>query len=206
MDDLQQWWTTDNRAQYLSRMHIDQINDAQRSVHMTPNRRGMGISMETVASPPSGRTESSMPAIGSERSSKKAASTGSSVNSEGMTHLLKVGNRISDHTPAAQRRSMTNNADFDFHDRQPLSTYKVTWTAQAMMTILAALPVCRNGASTRVREVTTASLETGVRRRRESGGILAIVLRTMRDGTRCLKRWIDVVGARSWAVDFVEAK
>ena len=78
--------------------------------------------------------------------------------------------------------------------------------AQAPRTILAALPVCRNGASTRAREVTTASLETGVRRRRESGGILATVLPTMRGGIRCLKSWTDVVGARSWVVDFVEAK
>ena len=78
--------------------------------------------------------------------------------------------------------------------------------AQATMTILAALPVCRNGALTKAREATTATLETGARRRRESAGILAIVLPTMRGGTRCLRSWTDVVGARSWAVDFVEAE
>lgn len=78
--------------------------------------------------------------------------------------------------------------------------------APATMTILAALPVCRNGASTRAREATTATLETGARRRRESGGILAIVQPTMRADTRCLKSWTDGAGARSWAVDSVEAE
>ena len=92
LDDLQQWWTTDNRAQHLSRMHNDQINEAQRKVTMTPNRRGVGNPMEPLSTPPSGRTESSIPAIGSERSSMKAANAGSSINSEGMTQLLKVGN------------------------------------------------------------------------------------------------------------------
>ncbi|KAL8783718.1 MAG: hypothetical protein Q9195_009303 [Heterodermia aff. obscurata] len=90
LDDLQRWWTTDNRAQHLSLMHIDQINEAQRKLHMTPSRRGIGNPMEPLNTPPSGRTESSMPAIGSERSSMKAASAGSSINSEGMAQLLKA--------------------------------------------------------------------------------------------------------------------
>ena len=91
IDELQRWWTTDNRAQGLSRIHMDQINEAQYQPTTTPTRRNKADSMESLSSPPSGRTGSSFAAIGSERSSKRASTVGSSVDSEGMTHLLKVG-------------------------------------------------------------------------------------------------------------------
>ena len=87
---LQRWWTTDNRAQGVSRVHMDQINQAQRQPETTPSRRSMANSMESLSSPPSGYTGSSIGAIGSERSSKKAANAACSANTEGMTHLLKV--------------------------------------------------------------------------------------------------------------------
>lgn len=91
IEELQRWWTADNRAQGLSRIHMDQINEAQCQPTTTPTRRSKANSTESLSSPPSGRTGSSFAAIGSERSSRKASTVGSSVDSEGMTHLLKVG-------------------------------------------------------------------------------------------------------------------
>lgn len=91
IEELQRWWTTDNRAQGLSRIHLDQINEAQGKPTTTPTRPSEASSIESFSSPPSGRTGSSFAAIGSERSSRKASIAESSVDSEGMTHLLKVG-------------------------------------------------------------------------------------------------------------------
>lgn len=75
------------------------------------------------------------------------------------------------------------------------------------MTItLAASPVFRSGVSTRVLEVTIATLGIGAHRRQGLDGILGIVLPTMKGGTLCLRSWIGVVDVRLWLVGFVEAR
>ena len=49
LDELQRWWTTDTRAQGLSRVHLEQINQAQRHPTTTPTRRSTTTTMYVLS-------------------------------------------------------------------------------------------------------------------------------------------------------------
>ena len=100
MDALERWWNTDARAEHLSQAQLDHYDQVQQQSIITPNRRSMTSSFDSLSSPSITRTGSGMAPIGYERSaqapigSERAAArqtTGAytEMDNEGLGDLFK---------------------------------------------------------------------------------------------------------------------